>query len=82
MFRRVRRSMWLAADANFYSGGRTTVGGTQNADLQKNARVGATYSLGVTRRQAIRASFSQGAVTRIGGDFTTVSVSYSYAWVQ
>jgi hypothetical protein len=44
--------------------------------------VGATYSVGLTRRQALRASFSRGAITRIGGDFTTISVGYNYAWLQ
>lgn len=82
VFKGVRRKMWLAADANFYRGGQTTVNGTINADLQQNSRVGATYSVGLTRRQALRASFSRGAVTRIGGDFTTIAVGYSYAWLQ
>jgi hypothetical protein len=73
-------TMWLAADANFYTGGRTTISGTANIDLQKNSRIGATFSKGLARGHVIRASASVGAVTRIGGDFTTVAVGYNYAW--
>jgi hypothetical protein len=36
-----RRGMWIAANANLYSGGRTVVDGTLNTDLQRNSRVGA-----------------------------------------
>jgi hypothetical protein len=76
------RATWLAADANYYTGGRTTVGGTLNLDLQRNSRVGLTFSKGLTRRQAIRASVSRGAYTTIGADFTSVAVGYNFAWTQ
>jgi hypothetical protein len=75
-----QRSMWLAADANFFTGGRTTVNGTQNLDLQRNSRVGATFSWALTRHHAVRASVSRGAYTTIGADFTSVAAGYNYAW--
>jgi hypothetical protein len=80
--RRFSPAMWLAADANFYAGGRTTIGGKQNVDLQKNSRIGATFSKGLGGGHAIRASFSRGAYTTIGADFTSVAVGYNYAWVN
>jgi len=75
-------SMWLAADANFFTGGRTTVGGTVNADLQRNSRLGATFSAGLDPHQAIRFSVSRGAYTTVGADFTAIAASYSYAWAR
>ena len=77
-----RQNMWLAADANFYSGGRTTIGGNRNLDLQRNSRVGATFSKGLTRRQAMRVSVSRGAYTTIGADFTSIAVGYNFAWLR
>ena len=50
---RFKRATWLAADANFYTGGRTTIDGRQNLDLQRNSRIGATFS---TRSIGIRRS--------------------------
>ena len=77
-----KRSMWLAADANYFTGGRTTIGGRQNLDLQRNSRIGATFSSALDRNQAIRMSVSQGAFTTIGADFTSIGASYSYVWVR
>ena len=51
-----KRTMWLAGDANYFTGGRTTINGRQNVDLQRNSRVGATFSSAITaaRRSARR----------------------------
>jgi hypothetical protein len=76
------RSTWLAADANYFTGGQTTIGGKQNLDLQRNSRIGATFSSAIGRGQAIRMSVSRGAYTTIGADFTSVAASYSYAWTR
>lgn len=77
-----RQNMWLAADANFYRGGQTTIGGKQNLDLQRNSRIGVTFSKGLTPRQAIRVSVSEGAFTTIGAAFTSLAVGYNFAWLR
>ena len=79
---RFTRGMWLAADVNYFTGGQTTLAGTRNLDLQRNSRIGATFSKALDRRQAIRFSASRGAYTTIGADFTSVAGSYSYAWAR
>ena len=79
---RFQRTMWLAGDANYFTGGRTTIGGTRNLDLQRNSRIGATFSRALSRRQAIRMSISRGAYTTIGADFTSIAVGYNYAWAR
>jgi len=76
------RATWLAANANFYTGGRTTIGGKQNLDLQRNSRIGATFSSAFKRGHAIRLAVSRGAYTTIGADFTSIAFSYNYAWVR
>jgi len=76
------RSMWLAGDANYFTGGRTTIGGKENLDLQRNSRVGATFSRALNSQQAIRMSVSRGAYTTIGADFTSIAASYTYAWAR
>ena len=78
----IRRNMWLAGDTNFYRGGRTSVEGLLNFDLQRNSRVGATFTTGLTPRQSVRVSVSQGAYTTIGADFTSIAMSYNYAWIR
>jgi hypothetical protein len=77
---RFRTNMWLAGDANFYYGGRVSVNGEPNTANFRNARVGTTLSIALTRRHAIRASISGGAVTSIGGDFLATAFGYNYAF--
>ena len=79
---RFSRQMWLAADTNFFTGGRTTIGGKDNLDLQRNSRLGATFSRALDQHNAIRMSVSRGAYTTIGADFNAVSFGYNYAWVR
>lgn len=79
---RFTRSMWLAADGNYFTGGRSTIGGRRNIDFQRNSRVGATFSTALGGGHAIRVSVSQGAYTTIGNDFTSIAAGYNYAWVN
>jgi hypothetical protein len=75
-------SRWLAADANYFFGGQTTIGGKENLDLQRNSRIGATFSTSVSRGHAVRMSVSRGAYTTIGADFVSLAFGYNYAWVR
>jgi hypothetical protein len=74
--------IWLAGDATFYRGGRTAVDDVRHLDLQKNSRVGSTFSWAVTQHHSLRASISHGAYTTIGADFTSIAVGYNYAWAR
>jgi len=74
--------IWLAGDANFYTGGRTAVDGVRHLDLQTNSRVGSTFSWALDRHHSLRASVSRGAYTTIGADFTSVAIGYNYAWTH
>jgi hypothetical protein len=72
--------LWLAFDATWYSGGRTTVDDVLKGDLQRNSRLGATLSFPVRRKQSIKASFSTGATTRAGSDFNTFALAWQVSW--
>jgi len=78
--RTFRRGLWAAFNANFYTGGRTTVGGSHNLDLQRNSRVGATVAFPLGPAQSLRIAYSRGAYTTIGADFDSLGVSYQYVW--
>jgi len=77
-----RPRLWVAVDANFWRGGQTTIDGNVSDDLQKNSRVGLTLSWKLTKHHAVRFAVSRGAFTRIGGDFDSVGVAYSYSWMR
>jgi hypothetical protein len=74
--------LWGAVDGNFWRGGQTTVDGVVNDDKQHNSRVGVTVAKGFGRNHSLRFAASRGAITRIGGDFTSIGLSYGYSWVN
>lgn len=77
LVRRFKPGFWAALDLNFYTGGRTIVGGVQGSDLQRNGRIGATVVYPFGRRHAIKVGYSTGTVTESGGDFDTFLASYN-----
>ena len=78
----LRPGLWVAFDATYYSGGRTTRNGVQNDDRQANTRVGLTFSLPMGAGHTIKVNWSEGATTRIGGDYTSVGIAWQYAWLD
>lgn len=72
--------LWLAASGTYYTGGKTTINGVLNSDLQNNSRVSLTASVPVARNQSLKFFWARGATTSIGADFTTYSVSYQFVW--
>jgi len=73
-------TVWASLDANFWRGGVTTVNGVVSDDRQRESRVGATVVVRVARGQTVRLVGSIGAVTRIGGDFDSIGLSYAFNW--
>lgn len=78
----IRPRLWAAFDATWYSGGTTAVNGVSKADLQRNSRIGATFSAPLGKRQSVKFSYSTGATTRIGGDFDTFGIAWQLAWLR
>jgi hypothetical protein len=78
---RVSPEFWAALDGNFWKGGRTKAEGVANDDLQRNSRIGLTVAWQVAPQHGLRLAASRGAFTRIGGDFTSIGVSYNYNWM-
>jgi len=71
---------WFAYDFTYFRGGDTLVNGQTSNSYQANTRMGLTYGLRVTPRQAIRFSYFKGVTTRIGSDISSVGVAYQVIW--
>ena len=76
----LRPRMWLALNGTYYTGGRTSINGVASDDRQKNTRIGATYSFPINKNQSIKIVGAKGVTTRIGGDLSTVAVTWQYMW--
>jgi hypothetical protein len=72
--------LWLAANANYWAGGQTTIDGVENDDRQSSSRYGLTLSLPISDRFSAKLAWSDGLTTRVGGNFETVLAVLQYRW--
>lgn len=72
--------IWVALDATYYRGARTTVNGERGDTLQEATRVGATLALPVGRHHSVKLYASTGTSSRTGSDFDAFGVAWQYRW--
>jgi hypothetical protein len=72
--------LWVALDGTYYTGGRTSLNGSLNDDLQRNSRLGATFAYSLTRHNSIKLYFSSGVAARTGTDFRIMGIAWQYRW--
>jgi hypothetical protein len=75
-----RPRLWVAADATYYTGGAVTVDSARASGPQRNVRLGVTASMPLAQKQSLKLSYSNGAVTRVGGNFRSIGVAWQCAW--
>jgi len=72
----IQARMWIAFDMTYYTGGRSSVDGSESNDRQSNSRIGGTMVLPVGKVHSVKIAYSTGAIIRFGADFTTFSVGW------
>jgi hypothetical protein len=75
-----QNGIWIALDATYFSGGRTSVNGVQNDTLQSNTRAGVTVALPVDRSNSIKFYASGGTTTRTGTTTNIAGIAWQYRW--
>jgi len=74
--------LWVALNTTYYEGGQTTVDGHRDDNRQSNSRAGITVSMPVGQKYSLKFSWSRGATTRIGSNFTSYGLGFQYAWLD
>jgi hypothetical protein len=72
--------IWASLDATYFTGGRTTINGILNNDLQQNWRFGFTLAIPVDIRNSIKLYGSSGVSSRTGNDFDLAGIAWQYRW--
>jgi hypothetical protein len=72
--------LWGSLDATYFTGGRTTLNGALQRDLQQNWRGGATLAIPVDVHHSIKLYASTGVSARTGNDFDLVGIAWQYRW--
>ena len=75
-----RNGMWAAFDATYFWGGSTEINGAAKNDLQRNWRLGATFSAPITARHSIKLVASDGVSARTGNSYTQFGFFWQYRW--
>jgi outer membrane putative beta-barrel porin/alpha-amylase len=70
------RRAWLAGDVTWYGGGQSTVDAAVTSDPFRNTRFGGTLAVPIGTRQSVKLAYSDGAATRFGADFTTITAGW------
>ena len=70
--------IWLAGNATWYRGGRSSLDGIAGRDLQSSTRAGLTLSFPINRRQSVKMAASTGVTARTGSDFDTITAAWQY----
>jgi hypothetical protein len=72
--------IWGSLDAVYFTGGRTTIDGSVNRDLQQNWRVGGTLAIPVDHHNSIKLYLSSGVSARTGNNFDLGGIAWQYRW--
>ena len=71
---------WLSVDATYFAGGRTTVNGVLDNNLQQNWRFGGTLAFALDVRNSIKLYASSGVSARTGNNFDLLGIAWQYRW--
>ena len=71
---------WFAANLSWFGGGRTSLDGIDDRNLQKNWRAGVIGALPLNRRVSLKANVSKGVSTRTGNNFDLYGIALQYRW--
>jgi hypothetical protein len=73
-------ALWAAVDATYYTGGRTSVNGVLDNDLQENSRWGVTLAQTLDKNNSLKVYFNSGVSARTGTNFNAVGIAWQYRW--
>jgi len=71
---------WLSVDANYFTGGQTSINGTSSGVPQENWRFGGTFSTPIDKHNAIKFYASTGAYSRTSNNYDLFGMAWQYRW--
>ena len=74
------KGLWASLDATYFTGGRTTLNGVLNDDLQQNWRLGGTLAFPIDRLNSVKLYASSGVSARTGNNFDLIGIAWQHRW--
>ena len=75
-----RPGLWLAADATYYIGGKTSINGVPAPNYQRSSRFGLTMSVPIAPGFAVKLTWARWLTGRFAVHYQTVGVTLQYRW--
>jgi hypothetical protein len=72
---------WIAIDATYYAGGKSSIDNQINDDRMENSRLGITAVVPTGKTSSLKVAVSTGVQIRVGKDFNTLSVGWQKTWL-
>ena len=72
--------IWSSFDATYFAGGRTTLDGVRNRDLEQNSRLGGTLAFPVNASNSVKLYGSKGVSARTGNSYDLLGIAWQYRW--
>lgn len=75
-----KNQMWTGINVNWFSGGKTFVDEAPAGSIINSSRIGATFSMPLTKMQSLKFQFNTGTFKSIGLNYDSISVGYQYVF--
>lgn len=75
-----KNQMWIGVNGTWFSGGKTKVDELPAGSVINSSRIGATWSVPLSRSQSVKLQFNTGVFKDIGLNYDAVSISYQYVF--
>ncbi len=75
-----RSGIWSSLDVTYFMGGRTTIDGVRDNNLQQNWRLGGTLAFPIDIRNSIKLYANGGVSDRTGNSYDLIGIAWQHRW--
>lgn len=73
-----KNQMWIGININWFNGGKTVVDDLPAGSVINSSRIGATWSMPLSRSQSVKLHFNTGIFKDIGLNYDSITFGYQY----
>lgn len=75
-----KNQMWVGINTNWYKVGEVAINDVYSDDTQKDWRLGATFSVPITKTQSLRLQYHTGIYANLGLNYDSLTLAYQYVF--
>ncbi|WP_255515489.1 transporter [Flavobacterium sp. ZT3R18] len=75
-----KNQIWVGININWFSGGKTVVDDLPAGSVINSSRIGATWSMPLSKSQSVKLQFNTGTFKDIGLNYDSISLGYQYVF--